>query len=143
MIGFSLVFLCHFVILFWIDKSFFDNDFCLLIGKFPLSKMKILQTVSHYFGDLGISPSQKTFRFNIQNILTLVLYIQLTCASIAYLVYSGTKLVEYVDCLYTVATVLGNIVVFSSNVWKSPRIFKLIRDVETTVEKRKPFSYLI
>lgn len=97
--------------------------------------MLILQTIRQYFGYLGISPSPKKFRFTIQHILTIVLLLQFAFALLAFFLFTAKRLVEYVDCFYALVTAPLNVITFSSNVWKSAVIFKLIDDVETTVQK--------
>lgn len=103
-------------------------------------KMKILLTIQQYFGYLSISPSSEEFGFNLQHILTLILFLQFSLASIAYFLFTATQLLEYVDCFYALITVPLNIITFSSNVRNSPIIFKLIDGVEAAIQKRELFS---
>lgn len=53
----------------------------------------------------------------------------------AFFLFTATRLVEYVDCFYALVTAPLNVITFSSNVWNSPVIFKLINDVEATIQK--------
>lgn len=99
--------------------------------------MKILQTIQKYLGYLDISALPRKFQFSFQHILTLILFLQFSFASMAFFFFKATQLLEYVDCFYALVTVPLNIMTLSLNIRNSSKIFILINDVEEAILKRE------
>lgn len=99
--------------------------------------MKLFQTIQNKFAILGISSHQSTQEqpFNQRIILVYLIYGCSCILSNVYLFRKAQTVEEYTNCIYIATATTMLTLFFSIVVYKMPKLFKYIENVENIVER--------
>lgn len=103
-------------------------------------QIKLLKLTQKMYQDMGIYPPQSNQNrrsINWRNIFMLVSFIQLLISSFAFLIDEADSIVDAGTSFYVAITELCCIVYYLINMWKIPKILKLIEHYENFIEKSK------
>lgn len=101
--------------------------------------MKIFQFYRMPLKRLGLYPPESRHHNSTHWKLTMVLLvlIQMSLATIAFLLFEAGTFREYADSFYIFATASLKVCTFSVTLWKQSKLFKLINDYENTINIRE------
>lgn len=106
--------------------------------------MKILQLSQKNFEGLGISYQQsiQDSPFNARNSKTLVLFGLSIVLAIAYIFGVANGFEEYIASFYLIICLITNSVLCAIFVWKMPKLFESIQNLERIIgEREENFKY--
>lgn len=101
--------------------------------------MKIFQFYRMPLKRLGLHPfGSKHHKSNRwKQTMVLLILIQMSLATIAFLLFEAGTFREYADSFYIFATASLKVCTFSVTLWKQSKLFKLIDDYEKTINSRE------
>lgn len=101
--------------------------------------MKIFQQLEKPFGHLGIYIRQAYQEnwLNSRNFIVLSILIVLSISITTYLLFIAKKFQEYSESFYVFVCAVLYSVCFIIYIWKTIKVFELIVNIETTIQKRK------
>lgn len=109
-------------------------------------KLKLLQFTREVYQDMGIYPPhsiQKQHPVNWRNVFILFSLVQIFIVSLAYLIFEAESIVDAGFPFYVINTEFSCAIYYLTNLWKMPKILKLIECFEKFIVESKMWCDVI
>lgn len=111
----------------------------ILLSKKFSTTMKIFQIIQQNYAVMGVisPPPNCNHPFNFMNLLTLFSFIQLGFGTWSFLLFKAETFSDYTEALFVCTAVILGILTFENIVIKAVKFVDLIRNLESSIEKRE------
>lgn len=106
--------------------------------------MDVFVTIENHFASVGLTASQslQANRFNVKNMVVLLIFGTNIILSVAYIFYGANAFNEYIDTIFGCLTLIDAAIAFLHFICEMPMLFRFIVDMKNTIKQRKSIQCL-